>query len=318
MKKILIATNIVTASLLLLAFIKPDNKLPENVSSAPVTNISLGVNMNVAKDIVANYKTEIWNGRVVKDKNFKDARSVWFSLAKLKNFIADLELKVKTTPISGTKCTIDDFDLGVRIYFGNYPAIDTLWTSSRYGTYFDDHLLPEKYMGLHTVMMVPTLYNQADSFHYDFDPRYITMSTGNCSAIRIDSVMKILATASSTVTGQIANNEFYAIMPSNKDNKGLAKKEFVKSKPKQQNIALKSQGGAIPNIDFINAGTLVPPPYPPETDKYKMAANTIQYYIPYSGASFMRWVDGTNTCGWNSRPLYQSEKTKKTTIIKSQ
>lgn len=329
MKKILIATNIVTASLLLLAFMKPgNNKLPESTNLGPVTNISLGVNMNVAKDIVTNYKTGVWNGRKVNNKNYKDARSVWFSLAKLKNFIKDLELKVIGNAVTKPKCTIDDFDLGVRIYFGNYPSTQALWDSSRYGTYFDDHLLPENYMGLHTVMLVPTLYNQDDGFHYDFDPRYVAMSAGKCSAIGIDSVMKILETTSSTVNGQIANNEFYAIMPSNKDNKGLAKKEFVKSKPKQQNLALRSQGGEIPNIDFTNAGTLVPPPYPEDYDAAQRSANsqnsnrvkvTTTYNVPCSGASFMRWADGLPIhCGQYQQQHNATQKSMNTQQFKQE
>lgn len=300
MKKILITTNIITASLLLLAFIKPgNNKLPESTTLPPVTNNSLGVNMNVAKDIVANYKTGIWNGRRIDNKSFKDARSVWFSLAKLKLFIADLEAKVNGNDPLVKPCT-DISDLGVRIYFGNYPSTKALWDSSRYGTYFDDHLLPERYKGLHTVMLVPTIYNQADGFYYDFDPRHIKRVGGRCTALGIDSVMKILETASTSINGRLADNEFYAIMPSNTDNKDLfaREKEFVKSR---RNTLLKSTSTTPVNIDFTNAGTLVPPPYPEDYGTSERSANpsnntqvrvTTTYNVPCSGASFMRWVDG--------------------------
>ena len=164
MKKILIITNIVTASLLLLAFIRPASVFKtESGNTGPASPTSLGVNMNVARDIVANYRTRMWNGSVVENKNYKDARSVWFSLAKLKRFIADLELKAKGIPGTKSYCDLNDFDLGVRIYFCKYP-IKTAWDSPLYGTYFNDHWLPKGYSGLHTVMLVPTLYNPVDSF----------------------------------------------------------------------------------------------------------------------------------------------------------
>ena len=52
-------------------------KLPENTPPGPVSNISLGVNMNVAQDIVANYRTGIWNGRKIDNKNYKDAKNIF-------------------------------------------------------------------------------------------------------------------------------------------------------------------------------------------------------------------------------------------------
>lgn len=338
MKKILIATNLITAALLLFAFTKPDsNKVVEDTGQGPVTNISLGVNMNVAKDIVENYRTKTWDSIEFNNKKYKDARSVWFSLAKLKNFIADIESKVKNTPgKNDKKCNVDDFDLGLRIYFGNYPGTETLWKDTKYGTYFDDHLLPQKYMGLHTVMLVPTLYNANDGFHYDFDPRHIRKSSGRCMGIRIDSVMNILAAANSVVNGQIANNEFYGIMPNNRDNKALFGKidAFVKSK-----IDVAFKGMDVPagsteanniNIDFTNAGTLVPPPYPEDygTGTAGRSASTttstqvklnFTYNVPCSGASFMRWVDGLPiNCGQYEQQINSTQRAKKTDQIKQQ
>ncbi|MBL7701745.1 MAG: hypothetical protein JNM14_05815 [Ferruginibacter sp.] len=320
MKKILIATNVITASMLLFAFGKPDkNKVSESTGQGPVTNISLGVNTNVAKDIVANYKTGIWNGRKIDNNYYKDARSVWFSLAKLKNFIADLESKVKNGPGEVRKCDVDDFELGVRIYFGNYPGTEALWKDARYGTYFDDHLLPKRYMGLHTVMLVPTLYNPVDSFHYDFDPRYISRSGKKCMAMRIDSVMNKLALESPAIDGQIARNEFYGIMPSNRDNKALFSKvnNFINSKD-----GIAARGDV--NVDFTNAGTLVPPPDPQDFTVARKSASAQEKYsstynVPCSGASFMRWVDGLPLqCGQYQQSPNSTQRAIKTEIIKQQ
>lgn len=300
MKKILIATNIITASLLLFAFTRPGNTAkPETVQAGPSSPISLGVNMNVAKEMVENYRNGIWKGRKVRNYYYKDARSVWFSLAKLKNFIADIELKIKGG--KEIKCDIDDFDLGVRIYFGNYP--DSNWQNPKYGNYFNNHMLPETYRGLHTVMMVPTLYNVTDGFNYDFDPRFINANGKKCEAYRIDSVMKLLQAANNITPPNeyIANNEFYSIMPDNRDSKGLSRKEFIPGTPTNAKKATKTPettaGTTSTNVDFTNAGTLIPPPYPEDVTAQRTSL-TNKYYVPCSGASFMRWVDGTYLCGW--------------------
>jgi len=80
--------------------------------------------------------------------NTQDSRSVWFSLSALKKFICEFE-----------NYTTED-QLGVRVYFGEYSA-DILQ--------YDPHATQE-YIGLHTVMMIPTLLGN-DGLNHDFDPQ---------------------------------------------------------------------------------------------------------------------------------------------------
>lgn len=316
MKKLLFLSNGIMLMLLLLSN-TVNNKKTE---AAPLNfnDVQLGVDPELARDMVKNFKSDIWNGRKVRNQVYLDSRSVWFSLYKLKKFIKLIE-----DSTSAANCRVDSFDLGIRIYFGDYPDKPQKW--NYYQEYVKDHKLPDDYMGLHSVVMVPTRYNPGDGFHYDFDPRMIR----SCNSIPMQEVMDSLikikkATLALHDPVSLFNRMACMIMPDNLDNKALAKKEFVFSGG--GGPAVYANKNLPPNDpSFANAGTLIPPPYPADQAPAIIinpgnGGNTPQasvqkkyypgkFHVPCSGASFMRWVDGTNVCGWNDIPIgYKTEK----------
>lgn len=328
MKKLLVLSNGVMLMLLLLSNTINNKK---NAASTVFHDVKLGVDPELARDMVSNFKTDIWNVRQIDKKKYLDSRSVWFSLYKLKKFIKDIEDK---TPLA---CRTDEFNLGIRIYFGDYPASQAKWNS--YSDYTTEHQLPVEYKGLHSVVMVPTLWNSNDSFHYDFDPRRFNKDF-ICTPIPMSVVMDNLITQKKNNTGTaqraallpfvdtIPQKMAYMIMPDNLDNKRFF--------PIIANAGPAPGSGPAPDdfettqfpadVNFANAGTLIPPPYPdggtsgkapvnsgdPNTSLMKTQSYGIQkFHVPYSGASFMRWVDGTNICGWNTIDL------KKVTDVKT-
>jgi hypothetical protein len=98
-----------------------------------------------------------------------DSRSVWFDLNTLKSFINTIE--VKTSATCGDHCAKH---LGLRMYFGEYDASNAP--------------LPE-YVGLHTLLMVPTMRNpdatalNTPSENVDFDPSHLA----KCTPVAYDS-----------------------------------------------------------------------------------------------------------------------------------
>lgn len=317
MKKLLVFSNAFMLMLLILS-----NTVNNKKDSSPTAfhDIKLGVDPELARDMVSNFKGDIWNGRKVNNSPYLDSRSVWFSVYKLKKFIKDIE--DKTPP----GCRTDDFDLGIRIYFGDYPASQNKWAS--YSKYTTDHKLPDEYKGLHSVLLVPTLWNSDDQFNYDFDPREFN-SIGKCTPKPIKDVMDNLITlkTNSGAPGQrimvspgdsnsIPRNMAYMIMPDNLDNRRFQitpNNTREKGGPTLNN----DEYSVPPDPSFANAGTLIPPPYP-DPNSFKLRPGIRMFHVPFSGASFMRWVDGTNICGWNTETLGKKEVSQKTDGIKVQ
>lgn len=113
------------------------------------------LNVPFVKALIENYAANHWS--LINDSctslqdnasypDVQDARSVWFSLADIKKFICDFE-KVA-----------DESQLGVRIYYGEYSA-----------DMVNSFNVDPQCVGLHTVLMVPTLLG-ADGYNHDFDP----------------------------------------------------------------------------------------------------------------------------------------------------
>lgn len=104
-----------------------------------------------------------------------DSRSVWFSLEDLKAFIKQIEKGVDTVTSGATG------DLGIRIYFAQYPEISSpLWNSNDLSAELSSQI---QYSGMETVILVPT-YNDADGNDVDFDP-YIADIDGNPSSLDV-------------------------------------------------------------------------------------------------------------------------------------
>lgn len=90
------------------------------------------------QSIIAEYRDNQFKFST-ENLGFEDARSIWFDLPTLKNFIAEVENQAK---LDNPELT--DADLGVRMYFGAYP--DNL----------PDGIVPEEYKKRHTLVMIPT------------------------------------------------------------------------------------------------------------------------------------------------------------------
>lgn len=92
-----------------------------------------------------------------------DARSIWFDLVTLKKYLYHIEKNSKN--VDGT---INEKDLGVRIYYATYPDKVKMKTFSDLKDSSDELLFPE-YEGLHTLVMIPTITDK-DGKVYDFNP----------------------------------------------------------------------------------------------------------------------------------------------------
>ncbi len=123
---------------------------------------------NIAMNLVGNYAQnhlDVINHNdnltaIRNDGSISDSRCVWFSLDTVNTFISAVQ------SLAAAKCGILNGGLGVRIYFGEYPAADSeLWGTPA---------LPmelQQYAGMHTLLMVPTYNNGV--VNVDFDPNFV-------------------------------------------------------------------------------------------------------------------------------------------------
>lgn len=133
-----------------------------------------GIDIRLAKLLVSNYRN---NHLAAINQNCntvmprQDSRSVWFSLNRIKRFIYEIEHKMCDS------CdNVPNAELGVRIYFGEYPTSGPLVAN-----------IDPAYLGLHTLLMVPTYWD--GQYDRDFDPAFIDPG---CKPAPIDSVGAIL------------------------------------------------------------------------------------------------------------------------------
>ncbi|UOU98824.1 hypothetical protein MUU74_02475 [Chryseobacterium daecheongense] len=93
--------------------------------------------------------------------NMNDAHSIWFNLATLKKFIADIESETqKVNP------DVSENDLGIRFYYAAYPSVEN-WDL------MENQPIGQNYAGKHTLVLVPTMKQaneQGELLDYDFNP----------------------------------------------------------------------------------------------------------------------------------------------------
>ncbi|RKS96074.1 hypothetical protein [Chryseobacterium defluvii] len=93
--------------------------------------------------------------------NMNDAHSIWFNLATLKKFIADIESETqKVNP------DVSENDLGIRFYYAAYPSAEN-WDQ------MENQPIGQDYAGKHTLVLVPTLKKaneEGEFLDYDFNP----------------------------------------------------------------------------------------------------------------------------------------------------
>jgi hypothetical protein len=173
MKKLLIITNLFWVSIFVFWSCFPSrNTYRENNCETFCYNFKEvpfpGLSYKAAQILAANYKQNHYQ-TINNGLNITDSRSVWFSLQTIKTFIYQIE---SSSCKNRCNSTVED-SLGVRFYFGEYPAnvaSDPLFTG-----------VPNNYSGLHTLFMMPT-YKDPVLGNVDFDPIYnAKFNKGNCS-----------------------------------------------------------------------------------------------------------------------------------------
>ncbi len=110
-----------------------------------------------------------------------DARSVWFSLETLKQFLWDIESESATC-----KSGCQTLNLGVRIYYAEYPV----------PTDPTDKAFPADEKKKHTIFMVPTYSKEGSDRNprdYDFNPRVISYGKigSPCAPITLQELIKV-------------------------------------------------------------------------------------------------------------------------------
>jgi len=91
-----------------------------------------------------------------------------FDLETLKQFLYHLEMEVRKNGLTNP-------ELGVRIYYAEYPPKNT-WNTTSDLNLFLNNSITEQYEEKHTVVMVPTIKN--GNVHYDFNPLDINTYNG--------------------------------------------------------------------------------------------------------------------------------------------
>jgi hypothetical protein len=181
MKKLLIVSNIIllTVTIFMYSCIKRINgsQLPVSYNSCYNcgTDTFAGITYGEFRYGIARYKTTHYDlvnqDTYMKSINDSDARSCWYSLNTLKRFICLIE---KYT--SKLVANPDSLDLGIRFYYSVYP--DSIQPG------IDSFNIVNK--SHHTLFLVPTYYDSANSANIDFDPRD-SISPLNFSFVNADN-----------------------------------------------------------------------------------------------------------------------------------
>jgi hypothetical protein len=165
MKKILIATNILTLAVIYFYSCTTSNHSGINgsVLMSDYTNSGFGgLKSRLIVDITKNYKNATYNAFHPSGSASADARTVWFNLDTLKKFLWYVETTSKKNGLTDLK------GLGVRIYYARYPI------STDYATYDDLTNVNTGFANMHTVFMVPTYFSTDRNYNVEFDPNFIT------------------------------------------------------------------------------------------------------------------------------------------------
>jgi hypothetical protein len=139
-----------------------------SLSTIPATLIQTLVN-NYRNTQLATINTNL---------NMNDAHSIWFNLATLKKFIADIESETqKVNP------DVTENDLGIRFYYAAYPTAEN-WNQ------MENQPIGQEYAGKHTLVLVPTLKKaneEGEFLDYDFNPLHTESSQRNITPLGFTS-----------------------------------------------------------------------------------------------------------------------------------
>jgi hypothetical protein len=215
MKKLLIITNVIWVCIFYFKCCTPEPK-PEPVSCNTVSSNYTGVatsgrispiEADTMADLYYQHHYPEYNRRMIEyaglDKDL-DARSVWFSLETLKQFLWEIESKSATC----TGC--EKLNLGVRIYYGEYPV----------PTDPNDTTFPAMEKKKHSIFMVPTYaVNKPDGapVDYDFNPNQLTVNIGGkeygskCQPITLKQYQELTKSSDGGITKTAFSNTLVSI-----------------------------------------------------------------------------------------------------------
>jgi len=216
MKKLLIITNVIWVCIFYFKCCTPEPK-PEPVSCNTISSNYSGVRTsgrispieaNIMADLYYAHHYPDYNKRIGEyagvDGQDLDARSVWFSLETLKQFLWEIESKSATC----TGC--EKLNLGLRIYYGEYPV----------PTDPNDRTFPAEEKKKHSIFMVPTYaVNKPDGtpIDYDFNPNQLTANIGGkeygskCQPITLKQYQELTKTSKDGITNAVFSNTLVSI-----------------------------------------------------------------------------------------------------------
>jgi hypothetical protein len=188
MKKLLIATNVLTLILFYMSSFTGAKKIPAGTDNKNCDNIVMTYNTNTINGIsiaTAQTMASLYQDRITTYKSksadmatYENSKAVWFSLERLKSFIWEIESTVCNKNCKNKK--ISDA-LGVRIYFGAYPDFRYYPSAAKK----DYNVLPNAYANFNSVFMVPTFCDSKNGSNIDFDPR--NMGADGCNPIPLNN-----------------------------------------------------------------------------------------------------------------------------------
>jgi hypothetical protein len=175
MKKILLLTNLVTASILISFLLKgcsqPQNnestKDSKEVSKRSEADIVLNYADTVFKSLTIDQAMEMKKSFLMDNKELDNTKSVVFSLNSIKNLVWYIEHHAKQT-----KLNINPDSLGITIHFAQYPSLEVL---DKLGYELSENH-KKNYANKNTVFFVPTIKRGGELV--EFDPKRNHMESG--------------------------------------------------------------------------------------------------------------------------------------------
>ena len=220
MKKLLIITNVIWVCIFYFKCCKPEpaptptptpvscNTISSNYTDVQASGRISPIEANTMADLYYQNHYPDYNRRIgeyagVGDADL-DARSVWFSLETLKQFLWEIESK--STTCKGC----ETLNLGVRIYYGEYPV----------PTDPNDTAFPAAEKKKHSIFMVPTYAKKDDEGKlrdYDFNPNLLTVDLDGkiygekCQPITLMEYKNLTKPSKSGITKTAMSNTLIAI-----------------------------------------------------------------------------------------------------------
>lgn len=185
MKKLLIITNLFWLSIFVFFACVGTTQISSNdcklfcydYSSQPLPGLAAKTAIDMADNYAAIYQIRNTSGGLVFDSNnkrqmdFRETKSVWFSLESMKRFIYHFEKNACQLNCKD----IDKKALGVRFYFAKYPDQGSVANQiANNDTTFKFLTRPNMagYYGRKTLFMVPTYWDNTIRTDKDFDPQW--------------------------------------------------------------------------------------------------------------------------------------------------